>query len=139
MRDGRVRLQVEPLGDGEAEEVGDELVRPEMGGGEAEAAFRFLDAGDSFRVSCRGEMGVLNARQAFLHHGVVRFFGLAGQLLVEEDVEGAGQGEVAVDAFFLDELLDRLDVGDFVLGDLGGGFDAVFLDVVGHAGVDFGS
>ena len=41
--------------------------------------------------------------------------------------------------FFLDEFLDCLDMGNFVVGDLGGGFDAVFLDVVGHAEVDFGS
>lgn len=139
MRDGRVRLQVEPLGDDEAEEVGDEFVRPEMRGGEAEAAFCAFDAGDPFRVFCRGEMCVLNGRQAPFHHDVVRFFGFAGELLVEEDVEGAGQGEIAVDVFFLDELLDCLDVGDFVVGDLGGRFEAVFLGVVGHAEVDFGS
>ena len=139
MRDGRMRLQVEPIGNGEAEEMSDELVRPEMGCGEAEAAFRAFDTGYSFRVSGRGEMCVLNGRQAFFHHDIVRFFGFAGELFVQEDVEGAGQGEVAVDTFFLDEFLDCLDVGDFVVGDLGGGFDAVFLDVVAHGEVDFGS
>ena len=82
MRDGRVRLQVEPLGNGEAEEMSDEFVRPEMRGGEAEATFRVLDTGYSFRVSCWGKMCVLNGRQAFVHHDVVRFFGFMSELFV---------------------------------------------------------
>ena len=82
MRDGRMRLQVEPFGNREAEEMSDEFVRPEMRGGEAEAAFRAFDTGYSFRISCRGEMCVLNGRQAFFHHDIVRLFGFAGELLV---------------------------------------------------------
>ena len=139
MRHGRMGLQVEPLGDCETEKVHDELVRPEVRGGEAEAAFGGFDPGDSLCVFGRGEVGILNRRQASLHQAIIRVFGLVGECFIKEDVKGPGQSEVAVNLLLLDKLFDCLDVGDFVVGGLGRCFDAVLLNVVGHSKVDFWS
>ena len=117
----------------------DELVRPEMGGGEAEAAFGIFDPGNSFCVFGRGEMGILDRRQASRYHAVVRTFSLVGECFIEEDVEGPGQSEVTVNMFFLDKLLDCLNMSNFVVGYLGRCFNAVSLDVIRHAEVDFWS
>lgn len=137
MRYGRMSLQIEAFGKCEAEKVHDEFVRPEMRCGEAEAAFSGFDSGYSFRVLCWCEMGVLNRSHPFLYHFIIRMFGFIGESLVQEDVEGPCQSEVAVNVFFLDQPFDCLDMSNFVVGDLGSRFQTVLFDVVGHVEIDF--
>lgn len=139
MSDRRMGLQIEPFGNGEAEEMHDELVRPEMRRGEAEAAFGVFDSGHSLRVLCWCKVCILNRSYAFLYHDIIRFFGLAREFFVQENIERPGQSEVAVNVLFFDKLLDCLDMSNFMVRYLGGSFQAVFFDVVGHAEVDFWS
>ena len=115
----------------------DEFVGPNMRGCEAEAAFGVFDARDLFRVLCWREVRVLDRGQAIVHHAVVGLSGLVGEFFVEEIVESAGQGEVAVYVFFFNECLDCLDVCHLVGSDLGGSFQIVFFDVIRHAKVQF--
>lgn len=117
----------------------DELVEPEVRCDEAEAAFGALDSRNSFCVFGRGEMGLLKRGHAFLYQAIARVFTLGGEGFIEEDVKRPGQSKTAVNVLFLDKFLDRLDVSDFVVGDLGCDFQTVFVDVIRHAVVDFWS
>jgi hypothetical protein len=124
---GRVGLEVDSLCDGVAEEVGDEFVRPHVRGRVCEAALDSFDAGDLEPWSQPVRDGRGRDTYAFgtlavavedvFGGGDVRFperveaaFQFLVGVFIHAYVGGSRENEVAVDIFFLHQVLDRLDL-----------------------------
>lgn len=136
----RLEIDVTP-GHGEFEQSRHKLIWVELAGREGECAEGASDTGDAFGEGRVVDVvNVLDVDRATGLQLSERCFGILGRFGVEEDVGGARQVEVAVDAFLLDQRLYGVDLAGFVAGDGCCGFGAeklgVFRQVVVRVGLD---